>query len=42
MDARSELSKKARMQFDLDRLRFEGEYAARVQKDVLRLTTFEC
>ncbi|NQZ94056.1 MAG: DUF2489 domain-containing protein [Moritella sp.] len=42
MDARSELSKKTRMQFDLDRFRFEGEYADRVQQDVARLTTFEC
>ena len=30
------------MQFDLDRFRFEGEYADRVQQDVARLTTFEC
>lgn len=42
MDERSELSKKARMQFDLDRFRFEGEYAERVQQDIVRLTTFEC
>lgn len=42
MDARSELSKKERMQLDLNRFRFEGEYADRVQQDVARLITFEC
>ena len=42
MDERSALAKKERMQHDLDRFRFEGEYAERVQQDVVRLTTFEC
>jgi len=42
MDERSALAKKERMQLDLDRFRFEGEYAERVQQDVVRLTTFEC
>lgn len=42
MEQRSELSKQTRMQFDLDRFRFEGEYAELVRQDVARLTTFEC
>lgn len=41
-EQRSELSKKTRMQLDLERFRFEGEHAELVLQDVVRLTTFEC
>lgn len=42
MDARKALPKQTRMQLDLDRFRYESEFADRVQKEIISLTSFEC
>lgn len=42
LDARAALEKKARMQFDLDRFRFESEFSELVKGDVEQLVTFKC
>lgn len=42
LDARAALEKKARMQFDLDRFRFESEFSESVKGDVEQLVTFKC
>ncbi len=42
MDARKALPKQTRMQQDLDRFRYESEFAERVQKEIISLMSFKC
>ena len=42
LDARRALAKQARMQLDLQRLRYEAEHGERMQQEISQLSTFEC
>ena len=42
LDARRSLAKQTRMQFDLQRLRYEAEHGERMQQEISQLTIFDC